>query len=99
MKCRRLFVAINKTNSGFGLLLLNTEVLRVYVGERSRKVLKPFGSRYPVYRQCAVCYTDFWQTYEQVIPSNHARAVRQRNRTNKLAARGSTTQFRNESDD
>ncbi|MBW4655345.1 MAG: hypothetical protein KME20_20255 [Kaiparowitsia implicata GSE-PSE-MK54-09C] len=29
-----------------------------------------------VYRQCAVCYTDFWQAYEQVLPSNRHRAVR-----------------------
>jgi IS1 family transposase len=29
----------------------------------------------PVYRQCAVCYTDFWQAYEQVIPSKRHLAV------------------------
>ncbi|MEM6427576.1 MAG: IS1 family transposase, partial [Cyanobacteria bacterium P01_D01_bin.128] len=27
------------------------------------------------YRQCAVAYTDFWQSYEKVIPSNRHRAV------------------------
>ncbi|MDZ4876848.1 MAG: hypothetical protein CLLPBCKN_006283 [Chroococcidiopsis cubana SAG 39.79] len=29
----------------------------------------------PVYRQCAVCYTDFWQAYEQVIPESRHRPV------------------------
>ena len=28
-----------------------------------------------VYRQCAVCYTDFWKAYEQVLPSKRHRAV------------------------
>ncbi len=28
-----------------------------------------------VYRQCAVCYTDFWEAYEQVIPKSRHRAV------------------------
>ena len=29
----------------------------------------------PVYRQCTVCYTDFWSAYEQVLPQNRHRAV------------------------
>ena len=29
----------------------------------------------PVYRQCAVCYTDFWSAYEQTLPQNRHRAV------------------------
>lgn len=28
-----------------------------------------------VYRQCAVCYTDFWKACEQVLPSKRHRAV------------------------
>jgi IS1 family transposase len=28
-----------------------------------------------VYRQCAICYTDFWESYEQVLPSKRHRAV------------------------
>ncbi len=40
------------------------------------RALKPFGSRYhPFITACAVCYTDFWQAYEQVIPSKRHRAV------------------------
>jgi insertion element IS1 protein InsB len=29
----------------------------------------------PVYRQCAVCYTDFWTAYPQVLPKKRHRAV------------------------
>ena len=29
----------------------------------------------PVYRQCAVCYTDFWEAYEEVLPSMRHQAV------------------------
>ncbi|MBD2006912.1 MULTISPECIES: IS1 family transposase, partial [Cyanophyceae] len=28
-----------------------------------------------IYRQCAVCYTDYWAAYEQVIPSKRHKAV------------------------
>jgi IS1 family transposase len=37
---------------------------------------KLYGSPYKrVYRQCAVCYTDFWEAYEQVLPTKRHRAV------------------------
>ena len=29
----------------------------------------------PVYRQCALIYTDFWSAYERVLPSNRHQAV------------------------
>ncbi len=29
----------------------------------------------PVYRQCAVCYTDFWAAYQKVIPPKRHEAV------------------------
>jgi IS1 family transposase len=29
----------------------------------------------PVYRQCAVCYTDFWTAYPLVLPKKRHRAV------------------------
>ena len=28
-----------------------------------------------VYRQCAVCYTDFWEAYKKVFPSKRHKAV------------------------
>jgi insertion element IS1 protein InsB len=28
-----------------------------------------------VYRQCAVCYTDFWEAYSEVLPRKQHKAV------------------------
>lgn len=45
------------------------EIVGVYVGDRSRRsAQRLWQSLPPVYRQCAVCYTDFWEAYEQVLP-------------------------------
>ena len=52
------------------------EIIGVHVGSRDRagaQVL--WDSLPPVYRQCAVCYTDFWAAYETVIPEKRHRAV------------------------
>ena len=52
------------------------EVIGLYIGDRSRKSAQAlWDSLPPVYRQCAVCYTDFWESYENVIPSKRHRAV------------------------
>jgi IS1 family transposase len=52
------------------------EIVGVYVGDRSRQSAKKlWQSLPPVYRQCAVSYTDFWEAYEQVLPSKRHRAV------------------------
>lgn len=49
---------------------MTREIVGVYVGERSRSGARGlWKSLPPVYCQCAVCYTDFWEAYEQVIPS------------------------------
>jgi IS1 family transposase len=47
-----------------------------YIGDRTRQsAQKLWNSLPPVYRQCAVAYTDFWGAYEKVIPSKRHRAV------------------------
>ena len=52
------------------------EIVGVFVGKRSRAGARGLWRSLPsVYRQCAVAYTDFWEVYEQVIPSNRHRAV------------------------
>lgn len=52
------------------------EILGVFIGDRSRlSAIKLWQSIPTVYRQCAICYTDFWQAYEQVLPSKRHRAV------------------------
>jgi len=52
------------------------EIVGVYVGERSEKGARGlWNSLPPVYRQCAVCYTDFWTSYQKVLPNIRHKAV------------------------
>lgn len=52
------------------------EIVGVFIGDRSRQSAKQLWQSLPaVYRQCAICYTDFWEAYEQVLPSKRHRAV------------------------
>ena len=52
------------------------EIVGVYIGARSRQSAKRlWQSLPPVYRQDAICYTDFWEAYEQVIPGKQHRPV------------------------
>lgn len=51
-------------------------IVGVYVGDRSRRsAQRLWQSLPPVYRQCAVCYTDFWDAYREVLPHKRHRAV------------------------
>jgi IS1 family transposase len=46
------------------------EIIGVYSGDRSEEKAKQlWNSLPPVYRQGAVCYTDFWQAYAFIFPS------------------------------
>ena len=52
------------------------EIVGCYMGDRSRESAEKLWASLPaVYRQCAVAYTDFWVSYEKVIPSKRHRAV------------------------
>lgn len=52
------------------------EIVGVFVGDRSRQGAKGLWQSLPaVYRQCAFCYTDFWEAYAQVLPSKRHQAV------------------------
>lgn len=54
------------------------EIVGVHVGDRSQEGAQAlWESLPPVYRQCAVSYTDFWASYETVLPSKRHRAVGQ----------------------
>jgi IS1 family transposase len=51
-------------------------IVGVYIGDRScHSAKRLWQSLPPVYRQCAVCYTDFWQAYAEVLPSKRHQAV------------------------
>lgn len=69
----------SKANKVWIWLAIDTstrEIVGVYVGNRSRQGAQGLWQSLPaVYRQCAVCYTDFWEAYEQVLPSKRHRAV------------------------
>ncbi len=52
------------------------EIVGVHVGDRSRKGARKLWQSIPaIYRQCAVGYSDFWEAYEQVIPSKRHKSV------------------------
>ena len=52
------------------------EIVGAHIGDRSSQSAKQlWRSLPPVYRQCAICYTDFWSAYEQILPSTRHKAV------------------------
>ncbi len=52
------------------------EIIGCYLGDRSRQSAKKLYSSLPlVYQQCAIAYTDFWESYKTVIPRKRHRAV------------------------
>jgi len=61
----------NKQWLWFALDVESREIVGAYVGSRDRFGAEGlWNSLPPVYRQCAVCYTDFWKAYEEIFPSN-----------------------------
>jgi len=51
------------------------EIVGMAIGSRSKATArKLWASLPPVYRQCAVCYTDFWDAYAAILPSKRHRA-------------------------
>jgi IS1 family transposase len=52
------------------------EIVGVYIGARDETAAyQLWASLPPLYRQCAVAYTDFWAAYAAVLPSKRHRAV------------------------
>ena len=78
---------VTKSNKQWIWLALDAktrEIVGVHIGvashshprDRSQEGAKKLWQSLPsIYRQCAVCYSDFWSAYEQVIPSKRHRAV------------------------
>lgn len=80
IQCDELWSYVqNKENQKWVWLALDLETREIvgfYVGDRSQKSAeKLWESLPPVYRQCAVCYTDFWQAYECVFPTTRHKPV------------------------
>ncbi len=54
------------------------EIMGVYIGDRTSQSAKQlWHSLAPVYRQWAICDTDFGPAYSQVLPSKRHRGVGQ----------------------
>jgi insertion element IS1 protein InsB len=70
---------VSKQNKQWIWLALDAdtrEIVGVYIGDRSRNSAKKLWNSIPaVYRQCAVCYTDFWEAYKEVLPSKRHKSV------------------------
>ena len=80
MQCDELWSFVdNKGNKKWVWLALDTEtreIIGVHIGARDKTAArKLWSSLPPVYRQCAVAYTDFWSAYGAVFPSKRHRAV------------------------
>ena len=69
----------NKSNKQWVWLAIDAEtkeIIGCYVGNRDIGGAEGlWESLPPVYRQCAVCYTDFWSAYEEILPSKRHRPV------------------------
>jgi len=56
--------------------VVTKEITGVYVGSRDREGARELWNSLPgVYRQCAVIYTDFWKSYNEVLPESRHRPV------------------------
>ena len=69
----------NKGNKQWIWLALDVdskEIVGLYVGSRDKQGAQGlWDSLSPVYRQCAVAYTDFWEAYAAIFPTKRHRAV------------------------
>jgi len=52
------------------------QIVGVFVGSRDHNGAEGlWDSLPPVYRQCAVCYTDYWSAYEKIFPKKRHKPV------------------------
>jgi IS1 family transposase len=69
----------NKDNKQWIWLAIDVstkEIVGVYIGKRYQAGAQGlWDSLPPVYRQCAVSYTDFWSAYRTVFPQKRHKAV------------------------
>ena len=72
IECDELWSFVFSKNNPFYVWLAidkkTREIVGCYIGDRTRQsAQKLWDSLPPVYRQCAVAYTDFWGAYEGSI--------------------------------
>jgi IS1 family transposase len=70
-----------KTNKQWVWLALDAEtrlIVGCFVGMRDAAGARGlWRSLPPAYRQCAVCYTDFWRAYTTILPAKRHKSVEQ----------------------
>ena len=80
IECDELWSFVDRRKNQYWIWLAidrkTREIVGCYIGDRSRSSAKKlWASLPPVYRQCAVAYTDFWEAYNTVIPPQRHRPV------------------------
>ena len=80
VECDELWSFVdNKNNKQWVWLAIDRdtrEIVGAYIGDRSEEAARElWKSLPPVYRQCAVCYSDFWSAYACVLPSKRHKPV------------------------
>lgn len=80
IECDELWSLVkNKDNKqwiGLAIDQKTREIIGVAIGDRRRQTSKKLWDSFPaVYRQCALCYTDFWEAYQTVFPSTRHQAT------------------------
>lgn len=90
IQCDKLWSFVgNKKNKQWVWLAIDQgtgEVIGVFVGDRSQNGAQGLWDSLPVvYRQHAVCYTDFWEAYRVIFPAKQHQAVgKETGLTNKI---------------
>ena len=80
IQCDEMWSFVGDKNNKYWLWLAldvtTREIVGVHIGERSEDGARQlWQSLPPVYRQCAVAYTDFWKAYGAVLPSKRHQSV------------------------
>jgi IS1 family transposase len=89
----------NKRNQAWIWLAIDRdtrEIVGVAIGKRDQATARELWMSLPaVYRQCAICYTDFWDAYAAILPSKRHRAVhKQSGQTNHVERKNNTLRQR-----
>lgn len=96
IQCDELWSFVgNKGNKQWVWLALDAdtrEIVGVTIGARDEaSANKLWESLPPLYRQCAIAYTEFWAAYGAVLPSKRHRAVGKETGSHQLPKSASTT--------
>ena len=80
IQCDEMWSFVNKKDNKQWIWLAldvdTREIVGIYIGARDAGAARQlWQSLPPIYRQCAVAYTDFWAAYGAILPSKRHRAV------------------------